>query len=96
MSKISELLQKVKGKLIFVQLVLFILGKIMFGVVEMPNTKAELDMPHTPFLIIMIIFYSLALTIKLFRNRPNIFSQLLRIEMKCFLLWIITFLSVIF
>jgi hypothetical protein len=90
----SIILKLAKNKLSVIQAFCFILGKIFLGLVELPQYQK--DKNYLPFLICAFLGYIFAYGIKLYSLRPSIFRKLLKINLKVFIIWVVSLLNIIF
>jgi hypothetical protein len=70
------------------------LGKILLGVVELPNDVKNID--YSALLIIAALFYLAALICKNLKEGVGLLKALLPIYIRMFLIWIVACLVMIF
>ncbi len=88
-------LQKMQeNKLLLLQILSFISGKILFGAIELPqHQKTE---SYLIELIVAVLFYTSALLLKLIAIPRIIVKEIVLVNLRSFLLWIVTALIMIF
>ena len=82
------------NRLMVAQIACFFMGKLFFAIVELPHY--EKDGNYLVILLISFVFYLCSLIAKLFSMRGTTFKEIMFLNLKLFLIWVASFLLMIF
>jgi hypothetical protein len=90
----QKVLTIIRDRMYLFQFIAFAIAKLLLGLVEMPKYRKQEN--YLPFLISSFFFYLLAAILKLIQHHPKMFRDFLQIQIHSFMIWIVTFLNLIF
>lgn len=94
---LTLLMQKFKQTMTqtpIVQIGSFVAAKICFGLIELPHESKEST--YIPYLVANILFLGFAIGLKVMRHRYQMLIKFAIIQLECFLIWVISFIMMVF